>query len=85
VSTTVNRKDKTTALILGIFLGGLGVHYFYLARPGMGVARIFASLFVLLPILGQIWLVLGVLPWHIYDIIRIANGTLKPGDGSEFG
>lgn len=31
------RKDKTTAGILGILLGGLGVHKFYLGNTTMGV------------------------------------------------
>ena len=30
-------KDRTTAIILALFLGGLGVHKFYLDRPGAGV------------------------------------------------
>lgn len=32
-----SHKDKTTALILTFFLGGLGVQWFYLGRTGMGV------------------------------------------------
>jgi TM2 domain-containing membrane protein YozV len=82
MSSATAPKEKTTALIFAIFLGGLGVHYFYLDRPGTGIARIFASLCCLIPILGQIWALLFVLPWHIYDIIRVANGTLTTGDGS---
>ena len=30
-------KDKTTAALLGIFLGGIGIHRFYLGQGGMGV------------------------------------------------
>jgi TM2 domain-containing membrane protein YozV len=30
-------KNKTTAGILGILLGGIGAHKFYLGRPGMGI------------------------------------------------
>ncbi len=32
-----SHKDKTTALLLTFFLGGLGVQWFYLGRTGMGV------------------------------------------------
>ena len=31
-------KNKTTAALLALFLGGLGVHKFYLGRSGTGVA-----------------------------------------------
>lgn len=31
------RKDKTTAGLLAIFLGGLGAHKFYLGKPGQGI------------------------------------------------
>ncbi|MEY2193980.1 TM2 domain-containing protein [Neobacillus sp. BF23-41] len=30
-------KNKTIAGILGILLGGIGAHKFYLGRPGMGI------------------------------------------------
>ncbi|MEH6954801.1 NINE protein [Neobacillus drentensis] len=30
-------KSKTTAGILGILLGGIGAHKFYLGRPGIGI------------------------------------------------
>ena len=33
-------KSKTTAGILGIFLGGLGIHKFYLGQPGWGIVHI---------------------------------------------
>lgn len=33
-------KSKTTAGILGILLGGLGIHKFYLGKPGMGILYI---------------------------------------------
>lgn len=30
-------KDKMVAILLALFLGGLGVHKFYLGRPGWGL------------------------------------------------
>jgi TM2 domain-containing membrane protein YozV len=33
----VNNRSKGTAAILALFLGGLGVHKFYLGRSGMGI------------------------------------------------
>lgn len=31
------RKDKTTAILLALFLGGFGAHKFYLGQIGLGV------------------------------------------------
>lgn len=39
-----NRKSKTTAVMLAPFLGGLGVHHFYLGRIGWGVVYLLFSL-----------------------------------------
>lgn len=33
----MNRKDKLAAALLAIFLGGLGLHKFYLRRNGWGL------------------------------------------------
>ncbi|MBD5201546.1 MAG: NINE protein [Bacteroidales bacterium] len=30
-------KSKTTAILLCLFLGGLGIHWFYLRRTGLGI------------------------------------------------
>ena len=30
-------KDKTTAILLALFLGGLGIHHFYLGHYGRGI------------------------------------------------
>lgn len=36
----VSAKDKTVCGLLAIFLGGLGIQYFYLERPGAGLITI---------------------------------------------
>jgi hypothetical protein len=38
-------KSKIMAGLLGIFLGGFGVHRFYLGFTGIGIAQIFVTLF----------------------------------------
>ena len=39
-----NRKDKLVAGLLAIFLGGLGIHYFYLGKTTAGLITILLSL-----------------------------------------
>lgn len=36
-SKPINQKNKTVAALLAIFLGGLGIHKFYLQKTGMGI------------------------------------------------
>ena len=63
-------KSKTTALLLSILTGGLGVDRFYLGYTGMGVLKLLTA--------GCF----GVL--YIIDIINIATGQLLPADGSPY-
>ena len=41
---TADSKSKMTAGLLGIFLGGLGIHNFYLGYTGKAIAQIALSL-----------------------------------------
>ena len=61
-------KNKTVAIILSLFLGGLGIDRFYLGYTGLGVLKLLT--------LGG----LGV--WALIDLIRIIIGSLKPKDGN---
>ncbi len=63
-------KDKTTALILSVLTGGLGIDRFYLGYIGMGILKLLT---------GGCF---GVL--YIIDIINIATGKLGPADGSPY-
>ena len=60
-------KKKTTAFLLCLFFGILGLHYFYVDKVGMGIAYIFTFGF---------WGI-GV----IVDLIRILAGTFYDKDG----
>ena len=33
----VGDKSRVAAILLALFLGGIGIHKFYLGRPGMGI------------------------------------------------
>lgn len=40
-TTTRAPKNKTIAIVLALFLGGLGAHKFYLERPGIAMCYFF--------------------------------------------
>lgn len=62
-------KQKTTALIISIFLGELGIDRFYLGYTGLGILKLIT--------------VGGFGIWWLVDVIKIATGSLKAADGSE--
>ena len=62
-------KSKTTAIILSVLVGSLGVHRFYLGYTGLGILKLLTC--------GG----LGI--WTLIDLIRICTGSLKAADGSE--
>lgn len=62
------QKSHTAAILLALFVGGLGVHRFYLGYTWQGVVQLLT--------LGG----LGV--WALIDLIRIITGDLQPKDGS---
>jgi TM2 domain-containing membrane protein YozV len=63
------KKDWMTALLLSIFLGGLGVDRFYLGYTGLGILKLLTCA--------------GAGIWGIIDIILIATGKMKDAQGNE--
>lgn len=54
-------KNKTTAGLLGILLGGLGIHKFYLGYTTPGIIMLLASILVIgAPVMGIIGLIEGI-------------------------
>lgn len=63
-----NMKSTGIAYLLWFFLGGLGVHRFYLGRNGSAIIQLLLGLFGWLPIFAG-WVVLGV--WVLIDAFLI--------------
>ena len=64
----ISPKSRTIAALLGFFLGGIGIHRFYLGNVGMAVAML---------LLG--WLTLGI--WPLIDWIVVLAGAAHDGQG----
>ena len=81
--STISDKSKVVAALLSLFLGGLGIHRFYLGRTGSGIAML------VLTAIG--WLTTGFIIgfgilaiveiWAIIDFIRILCNGLPDSQG----
>ena len=63
----VGEKSWTTALLLCIFLGSLGVHSFYVGKTGVGVIQLLTC--------G------GCGIWTLIDLITMITGSYRDGEG----
>ena len=58
-----SRKEPSTALILSILLGWLGIDRFYLGQTGLGFGKLFT--------LGGLWV------WYFIDLFLIAKAARR--------
>ena len=72
-------KSKVAAILLAFFLGGLGIHNFYLGNTGKGIAQLLLStvgaLIVFGPFITYIWVL-------IEFIMLIAGGIKTDAQGN---
>ena len=68
-TSAAGNKSKTTAILLCLFLGGIGVHRFYLGYTLFGVIQLLT--------LGG----LGI--WALIDLVRIITGDIKDSQGND--
>lgn len=107
-----SKKHKTVALLLCVFGGFLGLHYFYVKRPWRGLVNVLLTVVMMLAtgafgmyntiriaitfgdtnwfalhwrelVAGVCAAVLGV-AW-LWDIVQIAKGEFRDGDGMRLG
>ena len=65
---TLGGDNQLVALLLCIFVGGLGIHRFYLGYTWQGIVQLLTG--------G------GCGIWTLIDLIRIITGDLQPKNGS---
>ena len=68
-TSAAGNKSKTTAILLCLFLGFIGVHRFYLGYTLFGVIQLLT--------LGG----LGI--WSLIDLVRLITGSLKDSQGND--
>lgn len=72
-------KDKSTAAILALFMGGIGVHKFYLGRIGAGIAYLIFAFTFVPAILGLIdFFILALMDQDEFNR-RYNDRALQPG------
>jgi TM2 domain-containing membrane protein YozV len=76
------RKDEVVGVLLAVFLGGLGIHHFYLRRNGLGVLYLLFSWTGIPFILGLIeafFMPRRVQQYNALQAAYIANQILATG------
>ena len=58
-------KKRLTYILLGLFIGTLGVHNFYIGRTGRGIAQL------LITVCSAAMLALGVAVWNIVEVCTV--------------
>lgn len=65
-------KSRSTAILLAIFLGGIGIHKFYLNKPGVGLMYLMFC-WTFIPGIIAVFDILGLLLTDDYQFNRLYN------------
>ncbi len=79
----ISEKNKLAVILLCVFVGQFGIHHFYSGNVSKGIAVVILTI--------ASWLTMGIgvglalwfcwLVWWIVDIVNIARGKYKDGNG----
>jgi TM2 domain-containing membrane protein YozV len=75
-----SHKNWDTLLILSILIGELGADRFYAGQTGIGLLKLFTTLFCA----ALFWLILPlfvIFTWWIIDIVMAASGKFRDSEG----
>lgn len=72
--TIISEKKRLIALLLVLFLGGLGVHRMYVGKVASGIVQLVLTLSIVGTIVSA--------PWVFVDFILIAVGSFKDKRGA---
>lgn len=75
-TTNPDAKSRLAYILLGIFLGCLGIHNFYAGRAGQGIAQLLITLLI-----G--WLIIPILVVWVWVLVEICTVT-RDGKGMRF-
>ena len=72
-------KSKMAAGLLGIFLGGFGVHNFYLGYTGKAITQLVLTIvgYILCCVVVGVFLVIGIWIWSLVEAIMILTGKIN--------
>ncbi|MBR2723661.1 MAG: TM2 domain-containing protein [Lentisphaeria bacterium] len=60
VDPNAQPKSRVTYVILGLLLGGLGIHNFYSGHIGKGIAKIVLTAFGITAVISGIWALIEI-------------------------
>jgi len=73
---TKAKKDKNIALLLAFFLGGFGLHRFYMDEPGIGAAILIVNIVCTCMFLLVVPLIITTIIW----IVELILMMLRPAE-----